>query len=409
MKAGHLSDYFVGVAAKVLSAVEVDTSRSNQHEFNGTAPLRNLLGTGRLQEYPARFIALSDDSEATVTDSTITWYDAREAHPTRSEYRLYFRSNPVIEQAAPGDLLAIGRTPEGGLLMIVAEAGSTVFRQVSWLFGLSGDLGTSFEQRDFVGGQDAETGFASRFILDELGIEYTPRDTVYLEELIDRFGLEFPTTVEFSSFARETLDLDPRDDPDEVLMTWVEREELLFRLLEKRIVGERLRNGFWNGHEPDVDEFIQFSLGVQNRRKSRAGYSLEHHLESIFRAHDVLYSRGQATEHRSRPDFLFPGVDQYRDSAFSSERLTMLGVKSTCKDRWRQVLSEAARIPDKHLLTLEPSISENQTAEMSANRLSLVLPERLHATYTPEQVCSLETVNGFLNIVLRRQNSSEAI
>ncbi len=52
----------------------------------------------------------------------------------------------------------------------------------------------------------------------------------------------------------------------------------------------------------------------------------------------------------------------------------MLGVKSTCKDRWRQVLSEAARIPDKCLLTVEPGISENQTNEMQANRLQLVLP-----------------------------------
>ena len=27
---------------------------------------------------------------------------------------------------------------------------------------------------------------------------------------------------------------------------------------------------------------------------------------------------------------------------------SMLGVKTTCKDRWRQVLSEADRIPQKH-------------------------------------------------------------
>ena len=59
----------------------------------------------------------------------------------------------------------------------------------------------------------------------------------------------------------------------------------------------------------------------------------------------------------------------------------MLGAKSTCKDRWRQVLSEAQRIPNKHLLTLEPGISENQTDEMQAKRLQLILPAQLHATY----------------------------
>ena len=42
----------------------------------------------------------------------------------------------------------------------------------------------------------------------------------------------------------------------------------------------------------------------------------------------------------------------------------MLAAKTSCKDRWRQVLAEADRIRTKHLLTLEPAISKIQTAEM---------------------------------------------
>ena len=42
----------------------------------------------------------------------------------------------------------------------------------------------------------------------------------------------------------------------------------------------------------------------------------------------------------------------------------MLGAKSTCKDRWRQVLAEDEKISRKHLLTLEPGISEPQTHQM---------------------------------------------
>lgn len=63
----------------------------------------------------------------------------------------------------------------------------------------------------------------------------------------------------------------------------------------------------------------------------------------------------------------------------------MLASKSTCKDRWRQVLSEAERIKVKHLLTLEPSISVHQTDEMAAKNLRLVLPRRIHETYRPSQ------------------------
>ena len=43
MKSGYLSQYFTGVAVKDLSAVEVDLSVSNQHEFNGVGPLRTIL------------------------------------------------------------------------------------------------------------------------------------------------------------------------------------------------------------------------------------------------------------------------------------------------------------------------------------------------------------------------------
>jgi hypothetical protein len=43
---------------------------------------------------------------------------------------------------------------------------------------------------------------------------------------------------------------------------WMEREEILFRTLEKHLLGDQLRKGF----AEDVDGFIAFSLSVQNRR-----------------------------------------------------------------------------------------------------------------------------------------------
>ena len=81
----------------------------------------------------------------------------------------------------------------------------------------------------------------------------------------------------------------------------------------------------------------------------------------------------------------------------------MLGAKSTLKDRWRQVLSEALRIPEKHLLTLEPGISENQTDEMQAKKLQLVVPKRLHNTYRLTQQTWLMDVADFISVVRSRQ------
>jgi hypothetical protein len=81
----------------------------------------------------------------------------------------------------------------------------------------------------------------------------------------------------------------------------------------------------------------------------------------------------------------------------------MLGVKSTCKDRWRQVLAEAMRIERKHLLTLETSISVNQTDEMQTNRLQLVIPRSLYDTYSDAQRTWLQDLAGFIGTVREKQ------
>lgn len=88
---------------------------------------------------------------------------------------------------------------------------------------------------------------------------------------------------------------------------------------------------------------------------------------------------------------------------FHVERLTLLGAKSTCKDRWRQVLAEADRIEHKHLLTLEAAISTTQTQEMQDKKLQLVIPKEIHATYTPEQQNWLMPVVTFLELVQSRE------
>lgn len=194
-------------------------------------------------------------------------------------------------------------------------------------------------------------------------------------------------------------DIKPQDGHDSALMAWLEREEILFRTLEKHIVGERLSLGFVE----DVDGFISFSLSVQNRRKSRAGLALENHLEYLFQECDILFTRTPITEKRSKPDFIFPGIDEYHDLQFDQLRLTMLGVKSSCKERWRQVLTEADRIEKKHLLTLEAAISINQTDEMCSQNLQLVLPKTLHATYSTKQQDWLMSVSDFTNLIKERQ------
>lgn len=133
------------------------------------------------------------------------------------------------------------------------------------------------------------------------------------------------------------------------------------------------------------------------------GQSLEHHLEAVFRAYEIAYVRGAVTENNQRPDFLFPSEEAYRAAPeVGYACLTMLGAKSSCKDRWRQVLAEATKIPRKHLLTLEPGISEPQTSQMANSDLQLVVPQSIQETYTNNQRAWLWNVNDFIQDVRAR-------
>lgn len=410
MKQGYLSQYFDGVALKRLSAVEADVIRSNQHEFNGVEGLRDILGEpdGKVR-FSAKFLYLTDqDDEPVVEDGFLTWYDARqrarlERHVMRWEYRLYFPTNLVSQCASAGDLLVIARLANDSLLAIVAENGTTIERQIMWLFGFSELAHPGFSIKSELETEQDRIGFAARVILEQIGVEAEEEAPNYLDQMLDKFNGSFPKTIEFSSYARSTVrDLSSKDDPDIALFVWMEREEILFRTLEKYLLGEKLRSLTQAGIE-DTEPFIKLVQSALQRRKSRAGSALENHLEQVFTDHGVTYTRTGVTENNLKPDFIFPSISHYHDSEFPHARLTMLASKSTCKDRWRQILNEAARIPNKHLLTLEPSISENQTNEMKSEQVQLVIPQGLHSSYTMAQRTWLMNIAGFIDLTRHRQ------
>ncbi len=394
-----LAQYFTGVAAKRLSAVETNPETSNQHEFNGIRPMTLLFGTQRTN-LACTYIYFDEDEDKTLTaDGFLTWYDARENHLNRTEYRLYFQGNAVMELAISGDLLVIGKRPDDRVIAVIAKKGTTVERQLLWLFDIE-DSVDRFTVSAITGDSDRQIGYAERTILETLGLETEPEEaTKWIDLLLGKYGLTFPPTRVFSEFARQTLtDVSAWDEPDKTLLAWINQEEMLFRTLERHIVQIRIDKGF-----TDVDDFVEFSLSVQNRRKSRVGFALENHLAEIFNQYGIGYSQGKVTENKARPDFIFPNIAQYHSSTFPVEKLTMLGSKSTCKDRWRQVLAEADKIDHKHLFTLEPSISKNQTDEMRHKRLQLVLPKNLHQTYLSSQQEWLMNLSEFIDLVSRRQ------
>jgi hypothetical protein len=408
MKQGALSDYFLGVGTKTLKGTEVDPNVSRGHELQGVDDFRAFLGTpSGKNKIPVTYVWLSDENDPLVLSLHGTWYDSREGQKGRTpEYRLYYpaAAEPVIHRARAGDRLFFCMPKEGPLLALLCAQGSSIEQQLLWLFGLELTESDRLEPVDLREKAGRTLDLAARYVLELINVEVvTPQDE-WLDKILARFGAVFPPTDAFSAFARKMFpDHDPVTDPDATLLAWMDAEEQLFMTLEKHIVGERLKSGFMSGHEPDVDGFVKYSLGVQNRRKSRAGWAFGNHIEAILTAHSLRYVREATTEKRNGPDFLFPGETEYHDAAWPEAKLTMLGAKTSCKDRWRQVLAEADRIPSKHLLTLEPGISVAQTTEMSRALLQLVVPAPLHSSFRPEQQADLMNVVDFLGLVRSRQ------
>lgn len=167
----------------------------------------------------------------------------------------------------------------------------------------------------------------------------------------------------------------------------------LFRSVEEVVVLPRIDEGF-----ATVDLFVDFANSVTNRRKSRSGKSLELHAKAIFEEDDLRFSHGAESEDGKVPDFLFPSADDYRNPQFPVEKLQMLGVKTTCKDRWRQVVEEAHRLPLKFLLTLQEGISVPQFIQIRKAGISLVLPKRLHTSFHQSVRDELVSLDQFIEI-----------
>lgn len=410
MDYGMLKDYVKGAMCKPMPGIDIPgANRSHQHEFQGSAPLKHLLGDHDRKSIPARFVYLDDNDEALVVQSgTLSWYDARRKNPNRrAEWRLYYSDNEPILHAKIGDTLTLALMKDDSLAAIITRKDSTIDTQVKWLFG----IGEERIRNYYVGTNERKRIDAvASSVLEALGIEvYVPTNAeALLLDLLRRFPNRLPTTVEFSGYCRSTLGgIDyVRGDPDEIIYAAYQREEMLFRAFERH----EAEREFPKYTDPmDVDGLLKYSMSLFQRRKSRAGKSLEHTLEALLDARGISYTAQAETENHEKPDFLFPSEEAYHDPAFPTAGLTLLGAKTTCKDRWRQVLSEAERIPTKHLVTLEGAISVRQTNDMRQKGLQLVVPRPLHATYRNDQRSWLWSVSDFFSLVEDREKKYFAI
>lgn len=318
-----------------------------------------------------------------ITESRFIYY----GQGTRNEYRItrFGKNFPFFEEDNVGDLLIIAQYTENYYYGFVLQRDQDIDEFFAY-FNLSPEMTNQ---------------------LIDVTQAYTPEIQLEhdIQELISLHN-DFPETRQMAQFARDVYNKAHNitdkiicRTPDDLLLKWIDTEYSLFRSFEEKIYAPVYSVPFQN-----CQELVKFSNIILNRRKSRAGKSLEHHLATIFTAARLEYEEQAVTEDNKKPDFLFPNGEAYHNLLFPADKLVFLGAKTTCKDRWRQVLNEANRIETKYLFTLQQGISKNQLREMKHERLKLVVPAAYRTSFDKEFQPEIETLASFIEMVRVKQS-----
>lgn len=371
----------LNVFCKFMSANDSGESGAHQSGILISISAKGMLFTDEeMRENPIlkKTVKVSWQNGETITDSVFTWYASKhEIRLTRFGKRF-----PFIKPQYTGALfILIKNSPEDYAAYILNEEES--MQQFMDAFGI--------------------TPVETNCLISTDSITPAIREKAEIREFIRNLRTEFPTSEEMSLEARKliyVMNLKNRNlirtNPDQILLEWTDEEYRLFKAIERSRYGDIVARGF-----SSVDEFVQMANKVLNRRKSRAGKSLEHHLSAIFDANEIRYTAQAVTEEHKRPDFIFPSSEAYHDMNFPIDKLCSLAAKTTCKDRWRQILNEGNRFSDqiKYLCTLQQGISAAQMDEMASEKVVLVVPKDYISAYPRNRQDRIWTIAKFVGHV----------
>ena len=282
---------------KFLSAN--DTGETNAHQ-SGIYIAKNAFSIlfdepGIRGENKDKHVYISWQEEF-LTESRFTYY----GRGTRDEYRItrFGRGFPFLRSEHTGDLFVLVKNDEenySGYILQIEEDIDTFLD--TFAMGPI-DTGSIIRQED---------------------IRVDAQEEMAFTEFIQRLIADFPLSTEMSQAARRIFNEVYNHEeivltnPDRRLIDWLEMEYRLFRKIEFSRYGNMISKGF-----ESVEQFIEVANTVLNRRKSRAGKSLEHNLSAIFDGHNLSYHSQQKTEGNKKPDFIFPSITDRKSTRLNS-------------------------------------------------------------------------------------------
>lgn len=376
-----------------------DTLANDTHQAGPYIPktfiFRVLPDLHNEQERNPRVVLRTTILGQTQRDVTAIWYNNKLFGQTRNEVRLTNfggRESVLLDPESTGSiaLFAFYRDMDG------AQYGCDIW------------VSQSREEEDYIqevfGQIEPNTKHSVTLFADGsdslMELRVRPQDGCMLraDEIDERWHEQFPSSTHIINLVLRRRPF-RQHNLDALLLDRRECEYVLFQSIEEVIVQRRLERHFVSVHD-----FIAYAQTVLQRRKARSGRSLELHVYHMLKEYGLQeeqhFSYNKVTEQNKMPDFVFPSIHAYNNPAYPAEKLRMLAVKTTVKDRWRQILNEADRIPIKHLLTLQEGVSDNQWREMRDAGVMLVVPQPIQKFYPDYMHREILSLAEFVRLVV---------
>lgn len=151
---------------------------------------------------------------------------------------------------------------------------------------------------------------------------------------------------------------------------------------------------------PRIDAIL---LSAAQQRKSRAGYSFEHHIEAMLSDGGIPFEKQAVIDAKKRPDFILPSRTLYNAAGRTVKEALVLSAKTTLRERWKQVGQEMKNC-DLYLATVDENIAGNAIEDMASQGIVLVVPESLKNSDTTEykKQTAVISFEAFFNLEIKK-------
>jgi hypothetical protein len=321
--------------------------------------------------------------------SKFTWYSEK------GDAEHHFTNNPRSEFAhlAPASYLLIFKPRDRGLYqaLTVDAADDDLLEYVTEVFEIGPDCAFKIMDASAIKLQWGVTGLQQLIVdliakLDEGPLAFDS----FVSTLLRRSPQEIGAAA-LKQWKDDTgcLHLNPYQlhDPGDVLFELTRvREFSLYKQDEAKTFGAQLvralvgegrslnRKALVTSLIERFDVFYDICKSAKQARSSRAGGSFEFHMGTALKDGGVPHSP-QVVFDGSRPDFVLPSGSVYANLHYRNDLALVLTLKTTLRERWKQVVSESTGCPI-FLATLDESVPGSTLDKLERSGITLVVPEK---------------------------------